>query len=202
MSQEPTTISLPPPLSVRKAWLAALIRPSIANYEALGRLPSASVRRAYGWMFASGLIGGAIDSSGPLISELVERSYVDMLLLALIPVSSIIAMCYLAAFAGGAQGIARLFKGSGTYRQLVFVFAAFSAPLLIVASLLNLISLTRVLLIVLYIYWLGLYVVAVRAVNRLSRVKAIAAVLVALLILGFAWLGVAFLAGYWGLLLP
>jgi hypothetical protein len=98
--------------------------------------------------------------------------------------------------------MARLFKGAGTYRQLAYVFAAFSAPLLIVASILDVIPQTRILLVGLYLYWIALYVVAVRAVNGLSALKAVAAVFGALLVLGCLWLAGAFLVGYFGLLLP
>jgi hypothetical protein len=154
------------------------------------------------WIFVGGLIGGAIDSLAPFALELAERSYVDTLLLALISVSSIIAVLYVAIFAWCAQGMARLFKGAGTYRQLAYVFAAFSAPLLIVASILDVIPQTRILLVGLYLYWIALYVVAVRAVSGLSALKAAAAVFGALLILGCVWLAGAFLVGYSGLLLP
>jgi hypothetical protein len=203
MSQELIASSQPlPTLSSRGVWLSALMRPSVAIYNVLGLQPRASLWRAYMWMFAAGLIGGAIDSLSPFVSQVVERSYVDTLLLALIPVSSIIAVFFLAAFTGCVQGLARLFRGSGTYKRLAYVYAAFSAPLLIVASILDLIPQTRFLLVVLYFYWIALYVVGLRAVNELSRAKAIAAVFLALLIVGLVWLGGAFLVGYWGLLLP
>lgn len=189
-------------LSLHQVWLAALLRPSMTTYKMLGQQQRASVWHAYMWVFAGGLIGGTIDSLAPFESQLVERNSIDTLLLALIPVSSIIAVCYLAAFAWCTQKVTQLFHGSGTYRQLAYVFAAFSAPLLITASLLDLIPQARVFLVVLYVYWLALYVMAVHAVTGLARMKAIAAVLVALLILGLAWLGVAFVVGYSGMLLP
>lgn len=185
-----------------KVWLAALMHPSMSNYQGLGQQSSISAWRAYMWVFAGGLIGGAIDSLRPFIVQLAERSAIDLLLVALIPVSSLIAVCYLAAFAWCTQRIAHVFKGSGTYRQLAAVFASFSAPLLIAAGILDMVPMTRAVLIALYIYWLALYVLAVRAVNAISRTMAIAAVLAALLILGFAWLAIAFLIGYSGLLLP
>jgi Yip1 domain len=203
MSQEMTANQPPSRLRSSAAiWLAALVRPSIATYAALGQQPRISAWRAYMWIFAGGLIGAAISSLAPFESQLVERGYVDTLLVALIPISSLIAVCYLAAFTWCTHRVARLYKGSGTYPQLAYVFAAFSAPLLVAASILDLIPPTRVLLVVLYLYWIALYWVAVRAVNRISPLKAIAVVLGALLILGCAWLGVVFLVGYSGVLLP
>jgi hypothetical protein len=189
-------------LALGQIWLTALIRPSMSRYAAFGQQPRVSAWRAYSWVFAAGLVGGAIDALAPFVGQQANRRYVDALLFALIPVSSIIAVCYLAAFAWCAQRIAYLFKGSGTYPQLAYVFASFSAPMLIATSILDVIPLTRSLLVALYIYWLALYVVAVRAVNGFSRLKAMLIVLLAFLILGSAWLGVAFVVGYSGLLLP
>jgi hypothetical protein len=123
-------------------------------------------------------------------------------LLALIPVAALIAVCSLAAFAWCAHNVARAFNGSGAYAQLTYVLAAISAPLLIIASILDQIPVARVLLVVLYLYWLAQYVVAIRAVSGLSRVKAIVVVLIALMMLGLVWLGIAFLVGYSGILLP
>ncbi|HEU5099597.1 MAG TPA: YIP1 family protein, partial [Roseiflexaceae bacterium] len=185
-----------------KVWLGALVRPSVRRYAALGQQPRVSAWKAYLWVFAAGMIGGAINALSPFITQPADLRYVDLLLLALIPVSALLAAGALAAFAGCAQVIARLLKGTGTQRELAYVFAAFSAPLLIVASIVDLIPPARVLLIILYLYWMVLYVMAVRAVNGISRLKAAMAVLAALLILGLAWLGLAFIAGSWGVLLP
>src|SRR5262249_7754282 len=185
MSQALTASTQPQEtLSWHRACLAALLRPSISTYQMLGQQQRGNVWRAYALVFSAGVIGAAVDSLMPFESQLFQQSYVDTLLLALIPVSAIIAVCYLAAFAWCTQKVARLLKGSGTYRQLASVFAAFSAPLLIAASILNMIPLTRILAVLLYFYWLALYVVAARAVNGFSRVKAVAAVLAGLLILG------------------
>src|SRR5262245_44105443 len=100
MSQELTVTSSPPHAhSTHTIWLAALIQPSVATYKRLSREPRASTRRACTWMFAGGLVGGAIDSVELFVTQLVERSYLDILLLALIPVSAIIAMGSVVAFA-------------------------------------------------------------------------------------------------------
>jgi hypothetical protein len=183
-------------------WLAALLHPSVASYTALAREASISASRAYIWVFSAGLIGGAINTLAPFVGQPADRRYVDALLLALIPVSSLMAMGVLAAFAWLTQKVAQLSKATGTYRQLSYVFVAISAPLLIAASILDLIPQTRALLVILYLYWMALYVLAVRAVNQVSSVKAGLAVLAALAILGLAWLGVALLVGYSGVLLP
>jgi hypothetical protein len=194
----------PPPqpaLSLYWNCFAALLRPSIATYKTLGE-QRVSLWHAYVLMFVSSLLGGAIDSLAPFGSQLLGQGWFDALLLAMIPVAALIAVGSLAAFAWAAQTVARLFKGSGTYAQLAYVLAAISAPLLIVTSIVEQIPAARMFLIVLYLYWLVQYVVAIRAVNGLAWVKAVAAVLLALLLLGLVWLGVAALVGYSGILLP
>jgi hypothetical protein len=187
--------------SVCQDCLAALLHPSIATYRMLGQ-QGAGVWRAYLLIFASAVIGGGIDSLKPLESQLVARNALDTLLLALIPVTALIAACSMAAFAWLAQHVARSFKGSGSYPQLLYALAAISAPLLIISSMLDQIPVARTVVAVIYLYWLAQYVVAVRAIHDLSRVKALATTLVALLILGLIWLGVAFLVGASGILLP
>jgi len=190
-----------PPFSVHQDWIAALRHPSIATYTMLGQ-QRASVWRAYTLVFASSMISGAISSLAALESQLVAQRSLDVLLLALIPVTALIAVGSLAAFAWCVQAVARFFNGSGSYAQLVYVLAAISAPLLVIASILDQIPVARMLLVVLYLYWLAQYVVAIRAISGLAHVKAIAIVLIALLLLGLVWLGIAFLVGYSGILLP
>lgn len=202
MSQELITASQPRLRSFGKVWLGALVRPSTSRYAALGHQPRVSIWKAYLWVFAAGLIGGALNALTPFFGQPADRRYADLLLLALVPVSALLATGSLAAFAFCTQLVARLLKGTGTQRELAYVFAAFSAPLLIVASIVDLIPSIRPFLLILYIYWMVLYMMAVHAVNGISRVRAAVAVLAALLILGSAWLGMAFMAGSWGVLLP
>jgi hypothetical protein len=181
--------------------LTALLHPSIATYTLLAQ-QRVGMWHAYTLMFASSLIGGALNSLTPLGSQLVAQRSLDTLLLAMIPVAALISACTLAAFAWSTQTFARVLKGSGAYAPLAYVVAAISAPLLLIASIVDQIPPARLFLVVLYLYWLAQYVVAIRAVNGLGWVKAIAAVLLGLLTLGLFWLAVAVLVGYSGILLP
>jgi len=202
MSQALSANSAPQPVrSVYRNSLAALIRPSISTYKMLGE-QHISIGRAYLLMFAGSLIAGLIESLGPFGSQLVERGSFDALLLAMIPLAALIAVGSLAAFAWCAQIGARLFKGTGAQSQLAYVMAAISAPLLIVVSILDQLPAARIPLLIAYIYWLAQYIQAIRAVNGLGWLKAAAALFLALLALGLVWLGVGFLVGYSGILLP
>ncbi|MEO7911236.1 MAG: hypothetical protein ABIV47_16450, partial [Roseiflexaceae bacterium] len=120
--------------------------------------------------------------------------------LALLPVTALIAVCSMAGFVWCTQTVVRIFKGAVTQAPLAYVLAAISAPLLLVASILDQIPAIRSVLIVLYFYWLAQYVAAIRAIHGLSLLQAIEATLLALLMLGVVWLGVAFLVGYSGIL--
>jgi len=181
--------------------LLALLHPSITTYQKLGQ-QRASVWHAYMLMFASSLIGSMIESLAPIGSQLVAQGSLDTLLLAMIPIAAVIAVCSLVAFAWCAHIVARSFKGSGSYAQLTYVWAAISAPLLIAASILDQIPAARIFLVVFYLYWLAQYAISIRAVNGLSWVKTIATMLLALLLLGSVWLGVAFLVARSSILLP
>jgi hypothetical protein len=181
--------------------LTALLRPSNATYKMLGQ-QRAGLRHAYLLVFASSLLGGLIESLGPFGSQLIGQGSFDVLLLAMIPLAALIAVCSLAAFAWCSHFVARLLKGTGAQAQLTYVLAAISAPLLIVVSVVDQLPAARILLVAIYIYWLVQYTQAIRAVHGLGWVKATAAVLLALLMLGVACLGIAFLVGYSGILLP
>jgi hypothetical protein len=194
----------PPPRRAHSAHqdcLAALLHPSASTYQRLGQ-QRASLWLAYTLVFVGALIGGTIDTLQPLERELTAQSPFDPLLMALIPITALLAMCSLAAFAWCAQLAARWFKGFGQHVQLAYVLAAISAPLLILASILDQVPALRLLLVALYLYWLAQYVVAIRAVNGFSYLKASAAALLALLVLGLLWLAIAFAVGYSGMLLP
>jgi len=158
--------------------------------------------QAYKLMFAGSLIGSIIASLGPFGSQLIAQSAFDTLLLAMIPVAALIPVVGLAAFAWCAHTFARLFKGSGSYAALAYTLAAISAPLLIVTSIVDQIPGVRAALLIVYLYWLVQYILAIRAVSSVSWAKAIVAMLLALLLLGVVWLGVAILVGYSGILLP
>jgi hypothetical protein len=190
-----------PELPFYRNCLAALLRPSIITYKMLGE-QRVNSWQAYRLMFVGSLIGSIIVSLGPFGSQLMAQRAFDALLLAMIPVAALISVVGLAAFAWCAHIFVRFFKGSESYAALTYALAAISAPLLIVTSIVDQIPGARVVLPILYLYWLVQYVLAIRAVSGISWAKAIVAMFLALLLLGLAWLGVAVLVGYSGILLP
>lgn len=153
-------------------------------------------------MFAAGLTGGVIDTLAQLLAQPDESTYADGLLLLAIALSALLATTYVAAFAGCAFVALRLLHAAVPYRRLAYLFSSLGAPLLLLSSVLARLPAARALLIVVYLYWMALYFLALRAASQLPAGKTIVALLGALLLLGSAWLGLAFLVGYSGILLP
>ena len=174
-------------------WVDAVLKPSVATYERLARQSSSSRRSAPAWILASALIGGVLASFDPLLAPLVRDQSFDAGLLLAIPIYALISTLFWVIFAGCAQGMARLLKGTGTYPQIFYASAAFSAPLILIASALASMPWSAILALFLYGYWLVLYAVALQAVNQFSRVRAFASILISLLLCGAVGLGVLLL---------
>jgi hypothetical protein len=183
MSSEMTVAphSLDPSPTWTTIWLSALTKPSAATYLRLAQAPGATARSAYIWMAIGALVGGLSSGMVTLLVQLTESKPFDAGLLLAIPLYAVLVVLFWAIFAGSAQLIAHLFKGNGTHKQLSYVFAAFSAPLTIIFSLLSLVPQTGIPQILLYLYWIVLYILALRAVNQFSFVRALGAGLIALL---------------------
>jgi len=172
-----------------RIWLAAVTRPSIATYQELARQPHVSSMDAWIWLFASSFLSGLFISLGPILVR-ARPAFDQGLALA---VFTIIAVLAWAIFSVCIQGIARIFKGEGTYQSLIYLFAAFSAPLMLVTSGLSLVPHSGLVLIALYLYWLVLYSVAVQGAHQFSWMKAVGAVLLSLMLLSGALLGLGLL---------
>ncbi|HEY7450185.1 MAG TPA: YIP1 family protein [Vicinamibacterales bacterium] len=173
-------------------WLAAVTRPTVATYQELSRHPQVGSRDAWMWLLGSSLVSGVFMS----LNSVYVRTGIamDSSLALAVAVFALIAVLSWAFFAACIQGIARLMKGGGNYQSLIFVFAAFNAPLLLLASGLSLVPRGGALLTVLYLYWLGLYSVAVRAAHQFSWMKATGAVLFSLAVFSGALVGLVVLA--------
>ncbi|HET9221267.1 MAG TPA: YIP1 family protein, partial [Roseiflexaceae bacterium] len=162
--------------------------------------PRATVRSAYTWMAIGALVGGLSSGLVTLLAGLTLSGPFDAGLLVAIPLYALLVVLFWAIFAGSAQLMAQLFKGRGTHQQLSYVFAAFSAPLTIIFSLLSLVPQTGVPQILLYLYWVVLYILAIRAVNQFSFIRALGSGLIALLVtilVGGIGYGLLLMPGIW-----
>lgn len=174
-----------------RIWLAAVTRPTVATYQDLARHPQVGSRDAWIWLLGSGLLSGVFMSQGSV--HVRTGAAMDSSLALAIAVFALMAVLSWASFAACIQGIARLMKGGGNYQSLIFVFAAFNAPLMLLTSGLSLVPRGGAILMVLYLYWLALYSVAVRAAHQVSWLKAAGAVLFSLAVLSGALFGLAVL---------
>ena len=170
-----------------RIWLAAVTRPTVATYQDLARHPQVGSRDAWIWLLGSGLLSGVFMSLGSVQAR--KGAALDSSLALAIAVFALMAVLSWASFAACIQGFARLMKGGGNYRSLIFVFAAFNAPLMLLTSGLSLVPRGGAILMVLYLYWLALYSVAVRAAHQVSWLKAAGAVLFSLAVVSGALFG-------------
>ncbi|HKZ87251.1 MAG TPA: YIP1 family protein [Anaerolineae bacterium] len=188
MSQEPGALPASEPgrsLSWSEAWLAALTRPSVAAYEELARDPNATTNRAYLWIIVSLLIGAVIQ--GLVFLLIPDTAMAGLGLTTLFCVAVVGGVIGFFIWSIITQGIARVLEGTGTYAQLVYALAAYTAPLYIINSVLAYIPLLNCLSIVTGIYAIVLNVIAVKAVHQFSWGRAIAASFI-------LWLGLFALA--------
>jgi hypothetical protein len=177
-------------LSWSEVWIRALTRPSVETYESFMRDPKASANRAYGWVFVSALVGTFITFLiGFVITSLGSDAATDLspvgyfgsftlLTLCCVPIIAVLSVIGLAISAGLTQLVARAFGGTGTYTELVYAIAAFTAPLSLIASVISPIPCIGFLAIVLGIYGIALGITAVNAAHGFGWGKATVSYLV------------------------
>lgn len=181
-----------------KLWLAATTRPSLTTYQGQLQSENVGIRHAFLWILVSGVVGGVVNVLGSLLTPSPQNQYFDLGLLIAIPLLALLIAFQWAIFVTCTHLGARLFKGKGTYGRQAYVFAAFSAPLLITVSVLSVFPRLNALLLIVFIYWFGLYVLGLQAVQQISRLKAFLVVLMTFVILSCVFLGVLLLASYLG----
>jgi hypothetical protein len=168
----------------------------VATFEGLVQDPNATERRAYTWIFVSALIGLAISAllgivfgtstpESPEATGVMVGSSLTCLICGA-PISAGLSVLGLMIMAGITQLIAGALGGTGTYSKLVYAFAAYTAPLTLITSVLGAIPYINFLTVPLVIYGMVLNVIAVRAVHQFGWGKAIASsvvILVGILVL-------------------
>lgn len=176
-----------------QAWITAATQPNLASYEALADDPSASVRKAFAWVFVSGLMAyglalvlqlalfpgnlGSLDQSSNL--DLSMTAMATILLLCLVPFAAVMAPLALMLLAAIQQFVAGALGGQGSFSRLYYVMGAYTAPMTLVTTVLAVIPLLGACLgALLGIYNLFLNALALKAVNRFGWGSAILAMIV------------------------
>ncbi len=170
-----------------EVWLKAITRPSVATYETLVSMPDLSTGTAYAWVFVGALVGyifafligsvfGGFAGFGQpeAIIPYGGSGFSILLLVCVGPLVSLLSVLGLMISAGITQFIATALGGTGTYGKLVYAYAAYLAPLSVIASIVGAIPVVNCLTIPLGIYGLVLNVTAVKAVNEFGWGRAIA----------------------------
>lgn len=189
----PVFDSTPPaPEPFYKVWIKAVTKPNEQAYSEIATAPDASPNKAYLWLaisyifsFFVVLLVTLVSTStryGGSVGDALGSTLITVVCAA--PIGAIVGLLFYALEVAIVQWVARLFKGTGTYSQLIYVFAAFTAPLTIVSGLISLFSLIpfiglcfSIISIALGIYSLFLMVTATKAVNKFGWGEAAGSVL-------------------------
>ena len=196
-----------------EAWRLALTRPNEETFRSLADDPNRSLGRALSWIAITSAISYLITVSvqllfsglfaGPSLLEALEQEAGLLLTGGLmitgifacgLPIVVLISTVGMLIYSGVVQITASAFGGDGTFAEMAYALAAFTAPLTLLSGAISWIRRVNCLTIPLGIYSLLLTLLAVKSVNRISWGKTIG-IFAALLLVG------VFLAAVLGLLI-
>ena len=193
-----------------EAWQMALTRPNEETFRSLADDPNGSLSRALSWIVITSAISFLITVSaqllfsglfaGPSLLEALEQEAGIMLSGGLViagiyvcglPFVVLVSAMGMLIYSGVVQFTAGAFGGEGTFAEMTYALAAFTAPLTVLSGVIGLIPLVNCLAIPLGIYSLLLTLLAVKSVNRISwgKTMAIFAILLLVTVLLTAVLG-------------
>lgn len=182
-----------------KVWLKAVTKPNEQTYAEIANSSGASPTKAYLWLaisyiftfFVSMLVFSFSSSSqyGDF-GEALGGSVIVLICGA--PIGAVIGLLIYALEVAIVQWVAKLFKGTGSYNQLIYAFAAFTAPLTLVSGVLSAFSLIpfiglcfSIISIGIGLYSIFLMITAVKGVNKFGWGEAAGSVLLPGLVLIF-----------------
>ncbi|MCL4878286.1 MAG: YIP1 family protein [Anaerolineae bacterium] len=190
-----------------EVWQEAALRPSVENFESLLRDPQASSSRALMWVAAASGVAAAIqsvigamvqaifDTTSPFFNFTTTNSQgfqntstfepAQTLIFGLIcgvPLAMLFGMIVLVIGGGILNLIARMFGGQGTYDELVYLMAAYTAPIAIGNAFISQIPFVGLFSLVIAFYSFVLQVMAVKTVHQFGWGQAVATVLAPLVI--------------------
>jgi hypothetical protein len=175
-----------------EAWRMALTRPNEETFRSLADDPNGSLGRALGWVAITSAISFLITSTaqilfsallaGPGLFDAVEQE-VGLLLpgglmiagvfICGLPMVALFSAIGILIYSGIVQFTASAFGGEGTFAEMTYALAAFTAPIALLSAAIGWIPLVNCLTIPLVIYNLLLTLLAVKSVNRISWGKTI-----------------------------
>lgn len=181
-----------------QVWLNALTRPNPATYEDFVSRAGISSGKAYLWVFLAAIGGWALAAplflligfpgfSDPRTAEVLgNTSSLALALACLIPLAGAMSIVGLIISTGISHLIARALGGVGTFTQLIYAVAAYTAPASLITPALSMVPLVNCLASLLGFYTLFLNIVAIKAVHRLTWGRAfLSSSLMIALVVGF-----------------
>lgn len=183
-----------------QVWREAVLRPSAATFDTLLDDPQVSMSRALLWIAVTTGISTALQVSlgglfqavlgtessfytlfNLLFDDVNEGQTLGLGLLCAVPVGMLLAV--IGVLVGGAilHGISRLlFGGDGTLEDLIYLMAAYTAPISLINGILAPLPYIGLLSFFVTLYSFGLQVLAVKTVHHLGWPQAIFTVAVLL----------------------
>ncbi len=184
-----------------EAWRLALTRPNEETFRNLADDRNRSLGRALSWVAITSAISYLITASvqllfsglfaGPGLLEALEQEAGLLLPGGLmiagvyvcgLPMVVLISAVGMLIYSGVVQFTASAFGGEGTFAEMTYALAAFTAPLTLLSGVISWIPLVNCLTIPLGIYSLLLTLLSVKSVNRISWGKTIGIFAVLLLV--------------------
>jgi hypothetical protein len=190
----------PPPEPFYQTWIKAVTKPNEQTFAEIANSPDASPNKAYLWVFLSSLVSfflvilastlfGASSQYGVDIRSIMGGSMIALLCAA--PIGAAVGVLFFALDIAIIQWVAKMFKGAGSYNQLVYAVAAFSAPIGIVSGVISALSAIPYIGVIFSIISLGvsiyailLMVMAVKGVNKFGWGEAVGSVLLPGIVIG------------------
>jgi len=151
MSPEPSGFS-----SWFSTWMEAVTKPNEQTYARIASSPNAKLTTALLWVFLGSLVNFFVATlvQGAVMGQMMQqfgqfgienvpvRSLGGGFLSAICgaPVGAVISVVFFVIFAGVVQWVAKMFGGTGTFDQMIYVFAAITVPFTLVSSVMTLLA--------------------------------------------------------------
>jgi len=198
-SKSPVYDSPPPaPEPFYKTWIKALTKPNEQTFIDIANSPDVSPGKAYLWLVISYILSFLIISLVTLFGTSNQfdnlRTSLGSSAIALLcgaPIGAVIGVFFYSLEIAITQWVAKLFKGTGTYNQLIYSVAAFAAPMMLVSGLISALAMIpaigicfSIIGILISLYTLFLMVTAVKGVNRFGWGEALGSVFLPGIVIG------------------
>ena len=192
-------------MSLVDTWIAAFTKPNEGTFARIVAQPSASVSKAFLWVFVASLITSFASAIAQLFSFGQQFVFLRQYLPPEIanqlpaggapsigvgtvicgaPVAAVFAVIGFAIGTALVQWVAKLFGGTGSFEKLAYAFSMITVPYSVVVAVLTLVGiipligiLTGLISFALIFYLIVLEVLAVKAVDGLDTGKSVGAVL-------------------------